>query len=131
MPADHPTQSHSSKEDPGDPIRASFAGSMRYWEPRRLVYNLVLLAVVIAWLVATWPHFRGSLTLFNLLRMGVLGALANLCYCAAYLVEIPMQQSPVSASWNRLRGGLWVAGTVFAVLLANYWIADEIYPFVD
>jgi len=25
---------------------------------------------------------------------------------------------------------LWVAGTVFAIVFANYWIADEIYPFV-
>jgi len=23
-----------------------------------------------------------------------------------------------------------VIGTLFAILLANYWIADEIYPFV-
>jgi hypothetical protein len=25
---------------------------------------------------------------------------------------------------------VWLAGTPFAVLLENYWIADEIYPYV-
>jgi hypothetical protein len=24
-----------------------------------------------------------------------------------------------------------VAGTLFSILLANYWIADEVYPFVQ
>jgi hypothetical protein len=26
------------------------------------------------------------------------------------------------------RWGLWILGTLFAFVLANYWIADEIYP---
>ena len=30
--------------------------------------------------------------------------------------------------WRRV---VWYAGTIFAVLLTNYWIADEIYPFVN
>jgi hypothetical protein len=55
---------------------------------------------------------------------------ANFCYCAAYLVDIPMQFSPLSAVWKRRRWGLWLAGMLIAILLANYWIADEIYGFV-
>ncbi|HEY6126897.1 MAG TPA: hypothetical protein VIW23_01830 [Candidatus Acidoferrum sp.] len=60
----------------------------------------------------------------------VLALMANACYCAAYLVDLPMQSSPLSATWKRRRWMLWVAGTLFAILLANYWIVDEIYPFV-
>jgi hypothetical protein len=26
--------------------------------------------------------------------------------------------------------GLWTVGVIFAVVIANYWIADEIYPFI-
>jgi len=60
----------------------------------------------------------------------VLALLANVCYCAAYLVDIPMQGSPLSITWRRRRWGLWVIGTLFAIVVENYWIADEIYPFV-
>jgi uncharacterized protein involved in exopolysaccharide biosynthesis len=41
-----------------------------------------------------------------------------------------MQLSSLGALWKRRRWILWLAGTAFAVALANYWIADEIYPFV-
>ena len=105
--------------------------AIQYWEPRRVVYNLVLMAVVIGWVVTTWPHFRGALTLPSLLKLIALALLANACHCAAYLVDIPMRRwSFTGAWWQRGRSGLWFAGTLFAVVLANYWIADEIYPFV-
>ena len=32
---------------------------------------------------------------------------------------------------RRWRRAVWYAGTLFAVLLTNYRIADEIYPFVN
>jgi hypothetical protein len=53
-----------------------------------------------------------------------------LANCAAYMLDIPMQNSSLCTVWKRRRGGLWLIGTLFAVVLANYWIADEIYPFV-
>lgn len=62
--------------------------------------------------------------------MSVLALLANVCYCAAYLVDIPTQYSSVGAIWRRRRWGLWLMGMLFAIVLENYWIADEIYPFV-
>ena len=113
---------------------SSFMGAIRYWETRRIVYNLILVAVVMAWLVGTWPHFRPALSWANLLRLCVLGGIANLLYCAAYLVEFPIQltvSGAPGAALNRVRTGVWVIGTVFAFLLTNYWIADEIYPYVD
>jgi Mn2+/Fe2+ NRAMP family transporter len=112
------------------PFRAPFADAIRFWERRRLIYNIVLAAVVLAWLVATWPHFRQALTLSSLLLLVILALLANACYCAAYLVDIPMQRSFPNRVSRRLRWGLWLLGTLFAIVLANYWIADEIYPFL-
>jgi hypothetical protein len=130
METTHPTQSEGfGKSSPG-PFRGLLADAMRFWEPRRLVYNFVLTAVAVVWLVATWPHFRAALTLPSLLLLAVLALLANACYCAAYLVDIPMQRSSLSAVWKRRRWGLWLVGTLFAIVLANYWIADEIYSFV-
>jgi len=102
--------------------------AIRFWEPRRLSYNLVLLAAALSWLAATWPHFRPALALTPILMLSVLALLANVCYSAAYLIDIPVQLSSLSIAWKRYRWILWLLGTLFALLLANYWIADEIYP---
>lgn len=102
----------------------------RFWEPRRLLYNLWLLGVVVIWVVKTWPHFRPAMNLEGLGVATVLALLANLCYCAAYLAEILFQHAPNRSASNRQRWALWVGGTLLAILFENYWIADEIYPFV-
>jgi len=118
-------------QSPSGRLRAVLHDAIRYWEPRRAVYNIALTAIVIVWIARTWPHFRDALTLSSLLKMAVLGLLANACYSAAYLVDIPMRRwSFASGWWQRGRLGLWTAGTLFAALLANYWIGDEIYPFI-
>jgi hypothetical protein len=122
-------ESQGSGELPPSQLRGVLDDAIRYWEPRRLAYNLVLALVVIAWVASTWPHFRGALTLESLLALVILAILANVCYCAAYLVDIPMQYSSFCVVWRRRRWLLWVVGMLFAVALSNYWIADEIYPY--
>ncbi|MFY9688530.1 MAG: hypothetical protein WA369_15045 [Candidatus Acidiferrales bacterium] len=102
----------------------------RFWEPRRLIYNAVLAAATVSWLLATWPHFRPALKMSSFVLLTILAMLANICYSAAYLLDVPLQLSSLGAIWKRRRWILWLAGTAFAVALANYWIADEIYPFV-
>jgi hypothetical protein len=113
------------------PFRPSLIAAIRYWEPRRLGYNAVLSVVAITWILATWPHFRRAFTLNSLPPRLVLALLANLCYCAAYFVDLPLQMSTFAARWQRSRWGLWVLGTLFAVMLEWYWIGDEIYPDFD
>jgi hypothetical protein len=115
---------------PSPNLREIFADAIRYWEPRRIAYNLILAAVTVAWIALSWPHFRESLTLQSLLLVIVLAMMANLCYCAAYIADVFVQYSALQSAWNRRRWVLWWTGTLFAVVLANYWIADEIYPFV-
>ena len=51
-------------------------------------------------------------------------ALANVAYCATYLVDLPLQRSEVRDDWRRRRWWLWLAGTLFALLLAQYWITS-------
>jgi hypothetical protein len=121
---------------PAEPtrFRESLLEALRFWEPGRLIYNFVLSVVVMEWLVITWPHFRPTFNISSLGLLIVLALLANVCYCAAYVVDVPMLRSSMgaawSAAWSRGRWGLWLVGTLFAILLANYWIADEIYPFI-
>jgi hypothetical protein len=112
-----------------DSLRATLASAVRYWEPRRVLYNLILAAVVAAWIIASWPHFRPAFVWSSLLFLIVAALLANLCYTSAYLIDFPLQLlSPRLTS--RLRWSVWLLGTLLAMLLENYWIADEIYPFV-
>jgi hypothetical protein len=99
----------------------------RFWERGRIFYNAILIAIVLLWVVLTWPHFRPALSLSPLLAMAVLGLLANVCYSAAYAAEIVLLRTSTS---RRLRWALWSLGTLFAIVLENYWIADEIYPSV-
>lgn len=110
--------------------RKGLADAARFWEPRRLLYNLLLLGVALVWVTKTWPHFRPAITLESLGILTVLALLANLCYCAAYLAEILIQNDTNTAAWNRQRWAVWILGTLLAILFENYWIADEIYPFV-
>lgn len=102
--------------------------SIRYWELRRIPYNLALTLLCVWWVVHTWPHFQPALTWFNLGRMIILAVIANVCYSSAYLVDFAMQGSDFAPAWRRWRWALWVAGTLFALLVATYWIGDEIYP---
>jgi hypothetical protein len=122
---------HGSYGEPlGGGVRGSFAEAARFWEPRRVIYNLVLGAILAGWFVMTWPHFRPAMTAFHLFQFAVLGLSANVCYTAAYLVDVPLLQAGVGERWRRGRWALWTVGTLFAILLENYWIADEVYPYV-
>lgn len=102
-------------------LRSIFDDALRYWELRRIPYNLVLVAVVVAWGVAVrthlqWPPWGLALALF------VLTALANVLYSAAYPVDILIQRSSFRDLWRRRRWMLWLAGMLLAVALANVWI---------
>jgi hypothetical protein len=113
------------------PFRDVITDAIRYWEPRRVGYNLVLAAIVLGWIVRSWPHFRGALDWPSLMALFVLAVLANVCYCTAYLVDIPLQYSAYQNSWRKQRWALWLVGVVFAGVIAFYWVADEIYPSIN
>ena len=106
--------------------RSVLGDAVRYWEPRRPWYNAALALVCAWWVVWTWPHFRGAFSVFHGFQLLDLAVLANLCYSSAYMLEVAF--SPAGPSWRRFRGGVFIAGTLFAILLAWYWIGDEIYP---
>jgi hypothetical protein len=112
------------------PVRGTLGDAIRYWEPRRVGYNLALCALAGAVVIRTWPHFRPAITPASIPPLAVLAALANACYCAAYLVEALVQDPALRESWRRRRWSLWLAGTLLALFIEYYWIVDEIYPSV-
>ncbi len=112
------------------PLADLFFRSVRFWEFRRLFYNLVLIAVVVLWVAVSWPHFRPAFNLAAFLLLAVLAVFANLCYSFVYFLELLVLRTDLQTYWFRWCPAVWIAGTLFAVLLENYWIADEIYPYV-
>jgi len=123
-------QSPESDGPPPSEARTILDDAIRYWEPRRLGYNLVLTAVLIGWLAMTWLHFLAAFTLKSLLALFILAVLANAGYCAAYLVDVPMQSSSFREVWRRRRWLLWLTGTLFSTALENLWIPNVLYPHV-
>ena len=112
------------------PARGALRRAAGFWERGRVAYNGLLALVVAAWILASWPHFRPALTVRSGLLLLALAALANACYCAAYAVDLALQRLLQGRDRPFWRVPLWCLGSVFAVVLACYWIADEIYPFV-
>lgn len=109
-------------------FREVFTDALRYWEPMRIGYNAVLSVVVLGWVIFTWPHFRGDFTWSSVLALLVLAVLANVCYCAAYLVDVPVQYSAFRDVWCRRRWVVWLVGVLFGAAITFFWMADEIYP---
>ncbi|HVM76155.1 MAG TPA: hypothetical protein VMT75_10965 [Candidatus Saccharimonadales bacterium] len=117
----------TSDSSTGPALLRELASAARFWEPLRIGYNLVLVGIVVAWVIATWPHFRPALRMATLVPMVFLALMANVCYSAAYLLDVLLQHV-TTRFLGQWRWAVWTAGTLFAMLLANYWIADEIFP---
>ncbi len=104
----------------------TLGSAVRYWELRRIPYNLALVLVAVVIVLRTWPHFEPAIAPGSIPPLAVLGLLANLCYCAAYGVELAVRS--VGAAPRHWRAAVWIAGTLLAMLIECYWILDEIYP---
>lgn len=109
------TESITPGEAPAHPGLGEITTSaLAFWEPRRVLYNLVLAAIVLAAARTDWHPLRDSLTFPTLLSLFILAVLANLCYSAAYIPDVFIQLSRFREHWLRWRWWLWLLGTGFA-----------------
>jgi hypothetical protein len=95
--------------------------SIRYWEPRRLLYNLVLLTLAV---VCWGPGMLSGRVIDFFAGVLVLLAFAipaNLLYCTAYPVDLALQLTPWRGSWTRCRWLLFLCGTALASAIA-IWV---------
>lgn len=107
---------HGCRDDPRIATDA-----IRYWEPRRAVYNVMLAAIVVIYFAIGLPLSKQILTVNFVLILFLLAVLANVCYCAVYVVDIFAQTSGFRGLWQRYRWILFVVGTVFAGIITRFW----------
>lgn len=101
--------------------RDALSDAIRYWEPRRILYNTILLLVVAATYWANLPASRANVNADLLQVLFVLAVLANIAYCAAYVVDVVAQISAFRGIWLRVRWTLLVVGVLFAGVLAHFF----------
>jgi hypothetical protein len=102
------------------------ATALRYWEPRRIVYNAALAAVVGMHVFLAWPLSRDKLTVDQFLGMFILAVLANVAYCAVYPVDLFVQFSGVDTVWRAWRAVLLIVGIAFAATITHF-VAQGIF----
>ena len=110
------------------PFREIVTDAIGYWEPRRLVYNAALVVVVAVYFCAGWPASRDVLTLDGFLGLAVLAVLANVCYCAAYIVDLFAQLSGFRVLWLRWRWSLLALGIGFAAIITRFFALAALLP---
>jgi len=103
------------------PIHECVTAAIRYWEPRRIVYNVVVVAVVVIYYVIAPPGPRQALTANSILLIFPWVVLANVAYCAAHVAEVFAQTSNFRDRWMSVRWIVFVVGTALAGVLTRFF----------
>src|SRR4051812_41614239 len=102
------------------PVRDIFANAIRYWELRRVAYNLVLAAILVGYFIAGLPGSKGALSFDMAQGLFILAVAANVAYCAAYPVDVFAQFSALRTTWLRVRWLVFVVGLALAAILTRF-----------
>jgi len=123
---------NSAPPAPSSGTRATFkdlaGNALRYWESRRPLYNAVLALVVLCHFISNWPASRSILTFDAVLGLFLLAVLANICYCAAYAVDLFVQFSGMRGAWPKWRWLVLGTGTAFAAVIAHFFAKGIFAP---
>lgn len=101
-------------------LRAYTTDAIKFWEPRRIIYNLTLTAIVVVYFAIGYPGSRTVISVDFCLGLFLLAVVANVAYCAAYIADIFAQASGFREVWQRYRNILFVIGTVFAGIITRF-----------
>jgi hypothetical protein len=112
--------SGQSAVDPQN-FRESLTNAIRYWEPRRVAYNVILAAIVLTYFGLNYPASKeGLLSVNGALFIFVLAVLANVAYCSAYVADILAQSSGFRPVWVKYRWILLIIGIFFAGTITRF-----------
>jgi len=102
-------------------VRERITEAIKFWEPMRLVYNIVLAAVVLIYFSLGLPRSREYVSTNGISLLILLAVLANVAYCAAYVVDMFAQFSGFREQWQTIRWGLFATGMLFAAILTRFF----------
>lgn len=105
-------------------LRQALTDGIRYWEPRRIIYNLFLVVIVGIHALRAWTGPGLHISIDTLLVLFLLWVLANVAYCAAYLIEVPVQLSGFKQEWLKVRIVVFLIGLAFAGIVAHFFLMD-------
>jgi hypothetical protein len=112
----------------GQTFRESLTSAIGYWERRRIVFNIVLVAIVLVYFGIHYPASRMVLSVNFALILFVLAVLANVAYCAAYFVDIFAQSSGYREQWRKRRWIVFLIGVLFAGIIARFLVMGMFQP---
>ncbi len=101
-------------------LRENATDAIGFWERGRIFYNLFLAAIVVTHFLAGYPASKAVLTIDFGLGLFLLAVVANITYCAAYVVDLFAQASGFRDSWRRYRWLLLLIGTTFAAIITHF-----------
>ena len=101
--------------------RDSLTAAIRFWEPLRVAYNLVLATIVLIYFAIGYPASRNNVSVDGILIVFLLAVLANVAYCAVYVVDLFVQASAFRDTWGKGRWVLFSIGLLFAAILTRFW----------
>jgi hypothetical protein len=102
-------------------LQGRITEALRYWEPRRIIYNAVLGVIVISCFVINYPQSKRTMNTNELLVLFLLAVLANVAYCAAYIPDIFALSSGFAPLWRKYRWVLFLVGVTFAGVITRFF----------
>ena len=108
------------------PFKDLVTDSVRYWEKRRILYNLVLAAVVAILYSMNAKEIR-NIDSGTILGTFLLAVIANVLYCAAYIPDLLLQLSDYRDIWRKWRVILFGIGTLFAGIITSFVSGPHLY----
>ena len=108
-------------------FRDSVTAAIRYWEPRRLIYNFVLAGIVLIYFGLNYATSRSKISV-DLALLLFMAVLANVAYCAAYPVDIFVSASSYREQWLKYRWIIFVIGLLFAATITRFFALGMFQP---
>ena len=112
---------YNSRRMDAQTFRDSVTRAIRYWEPLRFVYNIVLAAIVLIYFGINYPASKSLLSINFALSLFLLAVLANVAYCAAYPVDIFVSASNYREQWRKYRWLIFIVGLLFAGIITRFF----------
>lgn len=101
--------------------REALSEAIRYWEPRRRLFNAMLLIAIATIFALNLPGSRARLNMGLASFLLVLAVLANVAYCTSHLVDVVAQLSTFRTTWLRYRWMLFLVALAFAGALSYFF----------